>query len=650
MNFGQYMNFYELIVENTPCRLHFDVEYKAPGVEHPLEADETTIPILLECIGYAIVNAFPMLEGHVHPDDFMILYSDTPEKYSCHIIWAPRRVDVRFKNSGHIIHWIDNYLMDHRHTHQEVNYIDRSIYTKNRNFRLLGSHKYGKPVWSKLSTTLNTKEAGTMHVVAQYQEFTRSLVCPPQPTEDMNREIITSPFFDDNTTHGRGKLSSSSSSVSSSDSSSASSSSSRSSDWSWSSESSSSLVPQPNIPVSHYKTIQRCQEYIRQDYQKQGNHGIKVLFVKCVAKREGEYLLASNYMRYCVFQRRLHSKNNNYVYLSVSGGWFGYRCRSKLCGASSTATATVITTKTVDAITKTVDSIVNAITPVSQPTPLPTPPPTTTTTLPFSLSLTDIKQGSDEWLEERKRFKATGSVLAEYMGISPYTSQHQAARIFMGLEKRQFSPFSKLAMEHGKREEPNARRAYEEKTGNKVYEKGMYQYAVDPRFAASPDGVLYVDSPKNPGSAVVLEGVLEVKCPFAACANAPLKNGRKPDALVKAASIPLHYLPQLYANMAFSGAKWCDYVSYVSGELLWIARVNYDEEVWQFIYNKVVQFIEHPEKVPARNINKSYTEYLLRTKVLVVNPGLNITTKTTYVPKRKSDNCLTRLELNVRML
>jgi putative phage-type endonuclease len=114
-------------------------------------------------------------------------------------------------------------------------------------------------------------------------------------------------------------------------------------------------------------------------------------------------------------------------------------------------------------------------------------------------------------------------------------------------------------MEWGTEQEPVARDKYMAHTGNMVNEVGFIDHPNIPMSGASPDGVIGDD------------GLLEIKC------------------LIKANHIDIlltedlsKFLYQIYWQMACTGRKWCDFISY-NPELpehmrLFVKRVERDEE------------------------------------------------------------------------
>lgn len=95
------------------------------------------------------------------------------------------------------------------------------------------------------------------------------------------------------------------------------------------------------------------------------------------------------------------------------------------------------------------------------------------------------------------------------------------------------------AMMHGVEQEPNAKLAYTAHTGLKLMPAPFIPHPTIENFGASPDGF-------------VGDGLLEVKCP-----TTP-----KHIAWILAGGIPEEHKPQMLAQMACTGRKWCEFVSF----------------------------------------------------------------------------------------
>jgi predicted phage-related endonuclease len=113
-------------------------------------------------------------------------------------------------------------------------------------------------------------------------------------------------------------------------------------------------------------------------------------------------------------------------------------------------------------------------------------------------------------------------------------------------------------MERGIELEPIARSLYEFKQGVTVTEIGFVDHPSIEMAGASPDGI-------------VGDGLIEIKCPTP---------GNHVEALLSGKA-PTKYIPQMQWQMACTGAKWCDFVSYcplIGDNLaLFVVRVERDD-------------------------------------------------------------------------
>lgn len=157
------------------------------------------------------------------------------------------------------------------------------------------------------------------------------------------------------------------------------------------------------------------------------------------------------------------------------------------------------------------------------------------------LRIVPCEQGSPEWFAARLG-KVTSS-RAKAATMAPSTKTYQRAKAEMvveittGLPAR--SVVSAYALDEGIRLEPQALDAYEARTGNPVRKIGFVQRASQPHCGYSPDG------------AIGREGLIELKCPFAAN-----------HMLYTTQGIPDVYMPQLLHALWFTGADWIDFVSF----------------------------------------------------------------------------------------
>jgi hypothetical protein len=132
-------------------------------------------------------------------------------------------------------------------------------------------------------------------------------------------------------------------------------------------------------------------------------------------------------------------------------------------------------------------------------------------------------------------------------------------------------------MQWGTDTEPMARTAYEGAVGSLVIETGFVPHPSIHLAGASPDGLICDD------------GLVEIKCPITATHI---------DTLL-GQSVPGRYITQMQWQMACTGRKWCDFVSYdprmPEKMRLFIKRVERDNVAIAELEREVVNFLNELE-------------------------------------------------------
>ena len=186
-------------------------------------------------------------------------------------------------------------------------------------------------------------------------------------------------------------------------------------------------------------------------------------------------------------------------------------------------------------------------------------------------------QGTEEWFESRIG-KVTASRVADVLatiktGESASRKNYRMELVCQRLTGQRDEGFTNSHMERGIELEPLARAAYEFQQGVTVTEVGFIDHPSIEMSGASPDGL------------VGLDGLVEIKCPTAANHIDTLLSGKAPSK----------YIPQMQWQMACTGAKWCDFVSYcptVGDNLaLFVVRVERDYEYIDEVQNAVKLFL-----------------------------------------------------------
>ena len=200
------------------------------------------------------------------------------------------------------------------------------------------------------------------------------------------------------------------------------------------------------------------------------------------------------------------------------------------------------------------------------------------------MKILDFPQGTPEWLAARAG-KVTASrmpdVLAQIRtGEAAARRDYRAQLVAEILTGRpQEDGFINAEMQHGIDQEPFARAAYEVATDQLVDQVGFVLHPTLERAGASPDGLVDFD------------GLLEVKCPKTATHLQYLMDG----------SVPAKYEPQMAWQLACTGRKWADFVSFdprLPAKLqLFKVRLARDEARIKELEREVVSFLADVDKM-----------------------------------------------------
>jgi putative phage-type endonuclease len=196
-----------------------------------------------------------------------------------------------------------------------------------------------------------------------------------------------------------------------------------------------------------------------------------------------------------------------------------------------------------------------------------------------------IEQGSEEWKALRAG-KVTASRVADVLsklkkkkdktedeGETAGRKNYRMDLVAERLTGKPADSFTSSAMQWGIDQEPFARIAYETHKGLFVEQVPFVDHPTIEWFGCSPDGLVAED------------GLLEIKCPNTTTHLEYLQEGKPPSK----------YIPQMMAQMACTGRKWCDFVSFdprLPEDLqLFVVRLNWDDAYIQEMEAEVKQFL-----------------------------------------------------------
>lgn len=193
-----------------------------------------------------------------------------------------------------------------------------------------------------------------------------------------------------------------------------------------------------------------------------------------------------------------------------------------------------------------------------------------------------MDQRTDEWYLARAG-KVTASRVAEVVaktktGYSASRANYMAQLVCERLTGKQQESYSNASMQWGTETEPFARSAYEMKADVFVKDEGLVIHPTIEMSGASPDGLVGDD------------GLIEIKCPNTATHIENLLSNKA----------PANYVIQMQWQMACTGRKWCDFVSFdprMPDDLqMMVVRVERDDEQIAFLESEVVKFLDEVQE------------------------------------------------------
>jgi putative phage-type endonuclease len=191
-----------------------------------------------------------------------------------------------------------------------------------------------------------------------------------------------------------------------------------------------------------------------------------------------------------------------------------------------------------------------------------------------------IEQGTPEWHQLRLG-KVTASRVSDVLakiktGESASRKNYRAELVVQRLTGLPSESFTNAAMEWGTATEPMARIAYEIAKEVLVEQVGFIEHPTIAMFGCSPDGLVH-------------DGMIEIKCPNSATHIEYLTDNKA----------PAKYINQMQCQMAVTGRKWCDFVSFdprLPEDLqLFVVRVERDQKYIDSMEVEVVEFLTEVE-------------------------------------------------------
>lgn len=188
-----------------------------------------------------------------------------------------------------------------------------------------------------------------------------------------------------------------------------------------------------------------------------------------------------------------------------------------------------------------------------------------------------IEQRSAGWFAQRLG-KLTASRIADALaktkgGWGASRANLMAQLVAERLTGERQESYTSPAMVWGTEVEPHARAAYEFYADATVVEIGFVDHPVIEMSGASPDGLVGDD------------GLVEIKAPLTSTHIETLLGG----------SVPQKYVLQMQWQMACTGRKWCDFISFdprmPENMRLFVKRLKRDDVLIKSLENDVIDFL-----------------------------------------------------------
>jgi putative phage-type endonuclease len=199
-----------------------------------------------------------------------------------------------------------------------------------------------------------------------------------------------------------------------------------------------------------------------------------------------------------------------------------------------------------------------------------------------------IEQRTEEWFQQRLG-KVTASRISDVIaktktGVSTSRQNYLVQLVSERLTGKKGDSFVNQAMLDGIERESSARELYMRTRGVSVTEVGFFDHPTIAMSGASPDGAVNAEEDGK------YAGLIEVKSPIETTHTNTLMSK----------SVPSKYIPQMQWQLACTGAKWVDFVSYNPNfpeELqLFVARVDRDDTYIGELEAEVIKFLDEVEQ------------------------------------------------------
>jgi putative phage-type endonuclease len=199
-----------------------------------------------------------------------------------------------------------------------------------------------------------------------------------------------------------------------------------------------------------------------------------------------------------------------------------------------------------------------------------------------------IEQRTEEWFQQRLG-KVTASRISDVIaktktGVSTSRQNYLIQLVSERLTDKKGDSYVNQAMLDGIERESAARALYMLNRDVSVTEVGFFDHPIIKNSGASPDGAVNAEEEGK------YAGLIEIKCPIETTHTNTLMSK----------SVPSKYVPQMQWQLACTGARWVDFVSFnpnFPAELqIFVARVDRDDSYIAELEAEVIKFLDEVDQ------------------------------------------------------
>jgi putative phage-type endonuclease len=199
-----------------------------------------------------------------------------------------------------------------------------------------------------------------------------------------------------------------------------------------------------------------------------------------------------------------------------------------------------------------------------------------------------IEQRTEEWFQQRLG-KVTASRISDVIaktktGVSTSRQNYLIQLVSERLTGKKGDSYVNQAMLDGIERESAARALYMLNRDVSVTEVGFFDHPIIKNSGASPDGAVNAEEEGK------YAGLIEIKCPIETTHTNTLMSK----------FVPSKYVPQMQWQLACTGARWVDFVSFnpnFPAELqIFVARVDRDDSYIAELEAEVIKFLDEVDQ------------------------------------------------------